>query len=996
VISSSKKLKLKREFKMTHLKNGTRYKNFQVTKALRLQELGLDLIELIHLNTQAKVLHLKNEDPENLFCLSFQTTPMNSKGVAHILEHTVLCGSKKYPVRDPFFSMKRRSLNTFMNAMTGSDFTCYPAASQVKKDFYNLLSVYLDAVFHPKLDLLSFLQEGHRLEFEEPLNQESPLLFKGIVFNEMKGALSNPYTRLLEEVNRQLFPDVTYGINSGGDPKEIPTLTHEELIAFHKTSYAPSRTLFYFYGDLETEEHLDFLEETVLKEAEKQPPLPPIQKQKRFDTRKRSHITYPIGDEENETDKTFAAAAFLTADVLQQEELLALQVLEIALLDNDASPLKAHLLKSGLCTQVSSYLETDEGEAPFILLFQGCQKESVSQIEEVLFKSLEKIASENLKEELIENALHQLEFERSEISGGSNPFGLSLFFRCCLMKQHGAEAEEGLLIHTLFNTLRERIRENPNLFTSLIAKYFLTNTHFVFTTMTPDKELSKKESEEEKQTLQSIRENLTPKEIETIIENSKALLQSQDEESEEDLSSLPNISLNDIPKNARDFPLKEEAHLTGKIFHHSCFTNHIVYATACFEMPYLKEEELQLARLAQILIPQMGTKKKSYQEILNEIQRETGGVMVSYALNTQASHCKTCLPYVYIQGKALKRKTPKLFHLLKELIEDTRFDDLNRLRDLLQKHHVSLENSLNQSALGYAISQSGKHISYPMYLSNAFSGLPYLNAIRSYVEKTDLAPLAEKLQEIYTRLFSSTTKTLLLSCDEESKNEIVEHNLFRLFEKNDSLFIPFDHTFESLKSSSGEGRVISSSVAFAAEVFGTVSFTDKDQAYLSIASNLFDNVFLHKEIREKGGAYGGGTSCQPVNGTLHFFSYRDPNIASTLKTFHEAIQKIASGDFTEKDLFEAKVETIQTLDTPINPGDRAKVAYDFLKRGQTIALRQAFRDALLSATKKDVIEAIKKHLVPKLSETTPVVFANRALFEEENRKLKNPLPLFNV
>ncbi len=981
---------------MTTLKNGSHYKNFQVTKSIKLQELNIELIELVHLKTHAKVLHLKNDDRENLFCISFQTIPMDSKGVAHILEHTVLCGSEKYPVRDPFFSMKRRSLNTFMNAMTGSDFTCYPAASQVKKDFYNLLSVYIDAVFYPKLDLLSFLQEGHRLEFQNPSDKNSPLLFKGIVFNEMKGALSNPYTRLLEEVNKQLFPDVTYGINSGGDPKEIPKLTHQELIDFHKTSYAPSRTLFYFYGDLETEEHLDFLEENLLKNVKPLPPLPPIQKQKRFEKRKRTHITYPIGDEESETDKTFAAAAFLTADVLQQEELLALQVLEIALLDTDASPLKAALLKSGLCTQVSSYLETDEGEAPLVLLFQGCQENSVSKIEEVLFKSLEKIAQEGLSDELIENALHQLEFHRSEISGGSSPFGLSLFFRSCLLKQHGAEPEDGLLIHTLFNNLRGRIKENPTLFTSLIVKYLITNPHFVFTTMTPDKHLSEKEAQEEKEELKKIQERLSEEEAKKIIENSEKLLKSQDEENEEDLSSLPSISLNDVTKNARDFILKQETDLNGTIYHHNCFTNHIVYATVCYEMPHLTKEDIPLARLAEILIPQMGTKRQSYQEVLNEIQAHTGGIHVSFSLNTQATDAKTCAPYLYIQGKALKRKTGKLFHLLKMLSEEIRFDDLDRLKDVLQKHHVALNNSLNQNALAYAISQSGRGLSYPLHLSNEFSGLPYLNAIRGYVEEADLACLAKELQKVYNRLFSYPTPTLLLSCDEELKAEIAEHHYFRLFEKKSASFTPFDHSFELSQAVAEEGRLISSPVAFAAEVFPTISYTHQDQAYLSIASNLFDNNILHKEIREKGGAYGAGTSCNALSGTLHFFSYRDPNIASTLNCFHEAIHEIASGHFTEDDLFEAKLETIQNLDTPINPGDRAKVAYDWLKRGQTLPLRQALRDALLAATKRDVVKAVTEHLIPRLGKTTPVVFANRALFEQEMGKLRKPLPLYNV
>ncbi len=246
--------------------------NFVVTNQTRIDELKCDLVELEHVKTGAKVIHIANDDPENLFCLSFQTLPTTSNGAPHVLEHTVLCGSKKFPVKDPFFAMGRRSLNTFLNALTGSDFTCYPAATQVEKDFYNLLEVYIDAVFHPELKKMSFLQEGHRLEFAEADNPKSPLLFKGIVFNEMKGTLAGAESRLWHAMMKELCVGLPYEFNSGGEPKEIPDLTYEELKKFHHTHYQPSRCLFFFYGNLPLKKHLEFIEEKILRGAEKLPP----------------------------------------------------------------------------------------------------------------------------------------------------------------------------------------------------------------------------------------------------------------------------------------------------------------------------------------------------------------------------------------------------------------------------------------------------------------------------------------------------------------------------------------------------------------------------------------------------------------------------------------------------------------------------------------------------------------------------------------------------
>ncbi|MEI8366541.1 MAG: insulinase family protein, partial [Parachlamydiaceae bacterium] len=393
---------------------GQKYHHFKVSRVIDIPELQCHLVELVHTPSGAHVMYIGNDDPENLFCLSFQTIPTTSNGAAHILEHTVLCGSKNFPVKDPFFAMQRRSLNTFMNALTGSDFTCYPAATQVPKDFYNLLSVYIDAVFHPNLNELSFMQEGHRLEFADPTDHSSLLEYKGIVFNEMKGALSSSSARLHEAVNEALFPGLTYGINSGGDPKDIPSMTYQQLLDFHREFYHPSRCLFFFYGDMPLEGHLDFIEEKILKGISPVLPIPPIPLQTRFTEPRRLVKRYPIADDEEIENQALIAFGWLTCHILEQQELLALNILEIVLMDTDASPLKMALLRSGLCKQASCYMDGEISEVPVVISVKGCRAESADILESLIRETLAGIIETGIPLTSIENAIHQLEFHRSE------------------------------------------------------------------------------------------------------------------------------------------------------------------------------------------------------------------------------------------------------------------------------------------------------------------------------------------------------------------------------------------------------------------------------------------------------------------------------------------------------------------------------------------------------------------------------------------------------
>lgn len=959
-------------------------------------ELQCCLREIIHEPTGAQIMHIGNDDPENLFCLSFQTLPCSSNGVAHILEHTVLCGSEKFPVKDPFFAMSRRSLNTFMNALTGADFTCYPAASQVHKDFYNLLEVYLDAVFHPTLSEFSFAQEGHRLEFTDLNDSSSPLLIKGIVYNEMKGALSSSSARLIEAINAALFPAITYGYNSGGDPKDIPKLSYEELKQFHQTYYHPSRCLFFFYGNIPLESHLDFIAKETLDRANALPSLPPVPLQPRFKKPIYLELTYPIAPEEEINDKTLISFSWLTCHILEQQEAMALGVLEMILMDTDASPLKIALLQSGLCKQAQSSIDEEITEIPWTIVLKGCQRESADDLEKVIRETLERICKEGIPIEKIENALHQLEFYRSEITGDHAPFGLSLFMRSALLKQHGADPAEGLRIHSLFDRLRQATIADANYFCHLIDKHLISNSHFVRIVMRPDPHQCERELSKEKAHLAALKEGLNDNQRNAVVKRANELIDFQKKQEEEDIEVLPKVSLNDVPLKAKNYLLSQEQAGNLTLFHQDIFTNKIVYADLIFNLPDLSEDDLVYLRLLTVVLTQMGCAERSYQKNLEYLQGSTGGIGAGINLNLQASDSRRYFPTFHLRGKALYHKTKDLFTLLHETAHLARLDDVKRLKELLLKHFSGMESQISQSALKYAINMSAGALNSASKMANELYGLNYFWKIRELVthfdEKAD--HILIKLQEMYQRVSCLERPHLLISCDKKMLEQIKRNECYGLQDIHTHSYKPWKGEF-STHALPSQGRIIASQVAFIGKVFPSVSYNDTDAPALNIASALFDKLTLHTKIREQGGAYGGGAVSNPLSGNFYFYSYRDPNVISTFKAFNESVETVVMGEFDEIDIEEAKFEIIQGLDSPVSPGSQAEIAYGWMREGRTIEIRQAFRDKLLRLNKIEIVQAVEKNIVPNMQFGGEVVFAAKEQLESANQQLESEgkLPL---
>lgn len=955
--------------------------SFKLIKQKEISELKSTLYEIEHTPTGATILHLANEDSENLFCLSFQTLPQSSNGAPHILEHVALCGSKKFPVKDPFFYMNRRSLNTYMNALTGSDFTCYPAASQVEKDFYNLLDVYLDAVFNPLLTKESFLQEGHRFDFEE-----SKLVYKGIVFNEMKGSMSSPETRLWHHLNEKLLPDTPYAFNSGGDPKDIPSLTYQELLEFHKRFYHPSRCLFFFYGDLPLAKHLAFIDKNILSKSDALAPLPPIEKQKRFTKPQSFEMTYPCQDADLKK-KSLIGFGWLTMGIQDQEEILALSLLESVLMDTDASPLKQALLRSGLCIDAHGMMDGEMSEIPYVIICRGCEAEEAEKLEKILFDALKEIAEKGLDDSLIQGALHQMEFHRLEIEHSHAPFGLTLFFRSALLKQHGANPEIGLLTYSLCEKLAEKVK-NPQYLPNLMRKYLIDNPHFVRTALKPDPEMEAREQQDEEERLAEIEKSLTEQAKEKIVSEAKKLNELQEKIEKQSGNCLPKIALNEVPFTVKHFPLTEEKMGELTIVHHECFTNHIIYAHLLFDLPDLSPEELPYLTLLTNLLPELGCANRNYDENLAYLQTHVGGFGIGAALNAQFGLENQERPSFALRGKALHRNTDKLFKILREYAIAPRFDEKERIKELILQFHSSLQSKMSRNPMGFATLTALAGYTKYAAIKESLYGLKYFQFIERLAHNIDgeIDLLIERLIHLKQKVFHLSSPTLILSCSREGLEIIKEEHAFGLAELPAKPFTPWTGAMTPTTPLS-QARTTSSPVAFTAYGLKTVSGKDPAMPALTLCTNLMDNITLHKRIREQGGAYGSGSHYNPTTGALYFYGFRDPHLNSTCAAFKEAVQSLAAGKFDEDDLEEAKLQIIQVLDSPTSPGARAAAEFFALRENRTLEEREAYRRNMLAVTKKEIVAVAEKHLLPLIDKGTLVTYAGKELLKREKSEL---------
>jgi Zn-dependent M16 (insulinase) family peptidase len=755
------------------LKVGDRLADYRIERIEPLREISAIFYALEHLSTGARHVHISNSDAENTFSVAFKTVPKDSTGVAHILEHTVLCGSKKFPVKDPFFSMLKRSLSTFMNAFTASDWTMYPFSTQNKKDYYNLMEVYLDAAFFPRLDRLSFKQEGHRLEVEETGDGQGPgthqLIYKGVVYNEMKGAMSSPDQVMARSILKALYPSTTYRFNSGGDPAAIPSLTYEQLKAFHQKHYHPSNAFFYTYGNLPLRDHLAFIEEKVLKQFERIDPDTAVAAQPRWRRPQSVCLPYPFDKNEDAAKKCQVCIAWLTADIKDSFEILTLTLLEQILLGNSASPLRKALIDSGLGSALCDGcgFEADNRDTLFVSGLKDVDQSSAGRIEGIIFNVLTDLAQNGIEKRLIDSAIHQIEFHRKEITNTPYPYGIKLLLTFSGSWFHGGDPLKILNFDADLARLQSELA-GGSFFEDKIKNYFLDNPHRILLTLVPDQQMEQKENERLRLELERVRKDLAPADLDRIRQDASALQRLQ--ETEEDVSSLPTLQRRDIPPSVPIIKASaSEKALRATIYNQA--TSGIVYFAAAAGSGALPAALIPLTPFFCHALSRMGTRMRNYAEMAQLIDAHTGGIGLATHARTRFDSAGACVPFVSFNGKSLLRNQVRMFEIIRELLHQYDFSDLARLKNLLLEYRAGLESMVVHNGHRLAISLASRKFSATRALGETWSGVHQLQTIKQLTDQLDeqkLETLSRDLAAIGKILFTQHNFEMALIGEDEA------------------------------------------------------------------------------------------------------------------------------------------------------------------------------------------------------------------------------------
>ncbi|HCY87912.1 MAG TPA: peptidase M16 [Desulfobacteraceae bacterium] len=980
---------------------------YRVKQVSHLPSINADLIELTHEVTRATHIHIANTDKENTFGVFFRTVPTDSTGVAHILEHTVLCGSEKYGVRDPFFSMIKRSLSTFMNAFTASDWTMYPFSTQNEKDYYNLMDVYLDAAFFPNLDALSFKQEGHRMELTDPGNGKPELEYKGVVYNEMKGAMSSPNQVLSRALLNGLYPDTTYANNSGGEPRDIPNLTHEGLREFHAKYYHPSNAFFYTYGNLPLADTLAYIQDKVLSRFEYLEMDTRVPSQPRWDAPRTLTKPYAYADPEDMSKKYQACLAWLTSDIRSGFDVLCLTILEQIMLGNSASPLRKALIDSNLGSALSdgSGFDGDNRDTMFVCGLKDIKKQDAPRVEEIIFSTIKSLAEKGIDRNLIDSAIHQIEFYRKEITNTPYPYGIKMLLSFAGAVIHGGDPVTCINIDDDLDRIKKEIDQGPFL-EGKLKEYFLDNPHRLMFILEPDAGLEERSVEETRAELAAKLAELTPEDLDRIREDAKALEALQ--ETEEDLSVLPTLELEDVPPEIEIIhPDTIEGVSLSAAYDKA--TSDILYFTCPIGAGLIPPDSFAMAPFFCKAFTNSGTAKSSYVEMAERMDLYTGGISMSPFSGSYFSKEGGSHSFLALQGKALDRNIDNLFNLIDEYVNAFGFKDYDRLKSLLLQYQAAMESSIVSTGHRYAISLSAQHLSKASHINELWHGIAQYKQLRKLsagiMDEAKGGPTLEALSNQLAGIAASLLKKdnfkpavigaapSLLQADGRIRQ--IHDNLTNGTEK--AFYTPAID-WESPRPY--DGWYTNTSVSFVGQSFKTVRITHEDSPGLSVISKLLRSLFLHREIREKGGAYGGFAMYNTEEGIFSFGSYRDPHIKRTLDVYADACDFIVGGKYTETDVKEAILQVCSDIDKPETPGPAAMKAFyrEITKLSDDI--RKGFKDALLRLDKAKIQKIAATYFTRDDSGKGIAVISSKPLLEQANQALeaegRAPLALHKI
>lgn len=931
------------------------FKKFTLLQEKAIPELNATAHYYIHKRTGARLLSVINEDENKVFSINFRTPPKDSTGVAHILEHSVLNGSEKYPVKDPFVQLRKGSLATFLNAFTYPDKTCYPVASQNLQDFYNLIDVYMDAVFHPLISEQTFMQEGWHYELNDP---SEPLTYKGVVFNEMKGAYSSPDGVLGTGVRNSLFPKHVYGVVSGGDPRHIPNLTYEAFKSFHETYYHPSNSFIFFYGNDDPEKRLELIE-NYLKPYKKIRVKSKIPVKKPFKRAKKVQDAYDAGQDADIRKKHYLTVNWALPDTSDPVMNFSLRILGYILIGIPASPLRRALLDSGLGEDLAgSGLETGLHQIIFSAGLKGTRARDAKKIEGLIFKTLENLVREGIDPDMIAAAINTIEFHLRENNTGGFPRGIALMLRSLTTWLHDDDPIKLLAFEAPLRDIKARLANDNRYFEKLIQLHLLDNTHRTTLRLKPDPELGGRFNEEEKARLGKIRESLTDKQLNEIAEKTKQLKEHQETpDSEAAIATIPVLRLEDLEKQSRMIPIEVIDLEDAKVLYHDLFTNGIVYLDLGFDLHALPKELLSLTEIFARALIEMGTETEDYVKLSQRIGKSTGGISgTAWAATVIGS--RESVARLILRGKATVQQSDELLNILKDILLTTKFDNPERLKQIVLEEKAGLESSLVPQGHIYVNQRLRAQFSESGWAKEQMSGISHLFALRELERAIDKnwPSVLEKLEIVRAALINRST--LLCNVTVDAANwDIFKPQLDSFLSALPSRDTkPSALNFQPVQMR--EGLTIPAQVNYVGKGANLYDLGYKYDGSAEVIVRYLRIAFLQEKIRVQGGAYGAFSVFDDASGAFTYLSYRDPNVAATIENFDKApayLKGLDSARLSQSELTKAIIGVIGDIDSYQLPDAKGYTSMLRYLTNRTDALRQRTREEVLSANGEDFI-----------------------------------------
>ena len=928
---------------------------------------GLCLGEYLHERTGARHIHFSSDDQNNAFMVAFLTLPYDSSGVAHILEHTTLCGSESYPVRDPFFMMLRRSLNTYMNAFTGSDTTAYPFATQNHKDFDNLMRVYLDAVFFPELNILDFAQEGWRKELDS--KDGTRLEYHGVVYNEMKGAMSSPVANLWQYLYTNLFPDTPYKHNSGGDPIEIPNLSHQDLLQFHSKHYNPSNAIFMTFGNFPCEEHQKRIQDSVLDRfhGKKQPIVSPLQPSFKRPT---SAVTEYCVDSIEERS-THVVWAWVLGQTSAVSDCLEAHFLSSIFLEHSGSPVKKYLETTKLANAPSDLCGIDDSAKQLIFFcgVEGSEKHYAETLETGLFDVFLNLKQDGIPQEEIISIIDRIEMAQRDMGDGSYPYGLRLMGRILPAAIHKGEIREFLDLDQAIDRLRSEVKTDAvGYVRKLVDKLILNNPHRARVVMVPSSDKASRDDATEQANLATMFESLSSEEKVSLVSAAENLRMRQCQIDDEEL--LPKVGLSDVPSHQ---PVIRPSRIsqTGEVAQDgACFKEYEVAANGIFQaklalqLSNLTESEIRYLPLWSEYITEFGA--GDYDYLSMQAKRSVSGDFSVYSsIRPDPRKADLYSGWTLVSGKGLARNKQAIIESMQSLVSETRFDEEDRLKDLIMQSRADAEQSITEKGHQLAILTAGRDLSGFGALSELWDGVSYIKFIKqlSKANSTEMgcAEIFQIFESIRQKVLAGAREIALIG-DSLVLSDL-DHDMFSgdfVSDERRSDFSPLD--LDRFVCADENAWIISSAVNFCARVFPAVSLDSPDAPALSVLSRYLQDGFLHQHIREQGGAYGGGASYDSETATFRFYSYRDPRLSDTFHDFNKSIDWFL-GDTNSRRLEESILGAIRTIDVPSSPAGAAEKSFNSDLFGYSSEIKRKFREGVMDVTKGSLLAVCEKYLL---------------------------------